>query len=90
MHTTAQEAGVNPSRGDHGVAADYARQLEADGFAVAGPVIDAQQVEQLRAAIGRLSGGGSVRRQQSVYGVRSLLESCPEVRSLAASPAVRS
>jgi hypothetical protein len=61
----------------------FAQQFAADGYFVADDVFSEIDVERLRCAIANLPTGTEVKRRQGVYGVRNLLEICPEVRDLA-------
>jgi ectoine hydroxylase-related dioxygenase (phytanoyl-CoA dioxygenase family) len=67
----------------------YADQFEHWGYAIVKNVISAAEVDCLREAVARIPLGEEVRRKRSVYGVRNLLEICPEVRSLATWPSIR-
>ena len=64
-------------------------EFEQNGFHVADGVLPPEVVERLRDVIARLPDGEAVHRRRGVYGVRNLLEICPEVRELAADPRVR-
>jgi ectoine hydroxylase-related dioxygenase (phytanoyl-CoA dioxygenase family) len=64
--------------------------VDRDGFAVVPHVLDQSTVEMLREGVARLDDGENVRRKTGVYGVRHLLQAVPEVRTLAASPRLRS
>lgn len=68
----------------------YETRVDRDGFAIVDDVLDIGYVERLRAAIVCLPLGDEIRRKKSVYGVRNLLEICPEVCALAVDPRVRS
>lgn len=67
---------------------DYAARYARDGYAVIPDVLSAGDIERLRAAIVRIPDGEAVRRKRSVYGVRNLLETSPEICELATSPEV--
>jgi ectoine hydroxylase-related dioxygenase (phytanoyl-CoA dioxygenase family) len=67
----------------------YAASFRENGFAVTNDVFSADHIDRLRRAIDSLPAGEEVRRKRSVYGVRNLLEICPEVRRLAADPRTR-
>jgi ectoine hydroxylase-related dioxygenase (phytanoyl-CoA dioxygenase family) len=69
---------------------DSSKQIDRAGFAVLENVIDHATAERVIAAIEALPDGKSVRRSQSIYGVRNLLEVCSEVGELARSTAIRS
>jgi len=66
-------------------AADFAR----DGYFIQESVIAADEVERLREAVAQIPNGDAVRRKRGVYGVRNLLEICPEVQKLARRSHVR-
>ena len=68
---------------------DLAGEIEARGFAVVPGVIGGDEVERLLAALEAAGGGEGVRRRESVYAIRNLLEAVPAVRELARSAAVR-
>jgi hypothetical protein len=69
--------------------ASYPQVFARKGYFVADDVIPGSEVERLRVAITRLPDGEAVHRRRGVYGVRNLLEICPEVRELAADVRVR-
>lgn len=69
--------------------AHYARTFARDGFAIIEGVLPSEDIERLREAVARIPTGDEVRRKQAVYGVRNLLEVCPEVRCLSGRPQVR-
>jgi ectoine hydroxylase-related dioxygenase (phytanoyl-CoA dioxygenase family) len=64
-------------------------RLERDGFAIVPGVTEPATVGRLIQALENVSDSGSVRRRESVYGIRNLLDIVPEVRELAASRSVR-
>lgn len=69
---------------------EHAGALGRDGFAVVPDVLGPGEVAALIDAVERAySGPTTLRRGQSVYGMRDLLERVPEVRHLAQSPAIR-
>jgi len=68
----------------------YVQQIERDGYAVVDKVISSDDVNVLINAIAALPLGDEIRRKQSTYGVRNLLEICAEVRQLAVSAPIRS
>lgn len=70
-------------------ASRYAHDFRRDGYAVFNGVLSHDEVEHLRAAVAAIPRGEEVRRKRSVYGVRNLLEICPAVQLLAASPRIR-
>jgi ectoine hydroxylase-related dioxygenase (phytanoyl-CoA dioxygenase family) len=67
---------------------DWLDTLEADGYALVPYVLSPGEIGELLAALERAEGE-AVRRRESVYAIRNLLESVPEVRALARSAAVR-
>jgi hypothetical protein len=67
----------------------YAREFAETGYFVADKVLDDADLERLRSAIASLPTGKEVRRRQAVYGVRNLLEICPQVQELACDARVR-
>ncbi|MBL8797128.1 MAG: phytanoyl-CoA dioxygenase family protein [Planctomycetia bacterium] len=68
----------------------YARHFAEAGYGIAEDVLAETDVEHLRRAIASLPAGKEVKRRQGVYGVRNLLEICPEVRDLACDARIRS
>ena len=72
------------------VHADYVEQIDRNGYTIVEEVISANEVETLGNAVASLPLGDEIRRKRSTYGVRNLLEICPEVRSLAVSEPIRS
>ena len=67
----------------------YAADFERDGYFIREGVLSAEEVEQLRTAVSQIPNGDAVRRRRGVYGVRNLLEICPDVQRLARQPRVR-
>jgi ectoine hydroxylase-related dioxygenase (phytanoyl-CoA dioxygenase family) len=67
---------------------DWLASLDEYGYAVVPGVIGRAEVDRLLDAL-RRAGGDGVRRRESVYAIRNLFDEVPEVRALAASPAVR-
>ena len=67
----------------------YAADFERDGYFIWEGVHSTEEVEQLRAAVSQIPNGAAVRRKRGVYGVRNLLEICPDVQRLARQPHVR-
>ena len=63
--------------------------IERDGFAVVDGVIKRQTVIDLISALERVDGSDSLRMRGGVFAVRNLLDSCPAVKELAGSEAVR-
>jgi ectoine hydroxylase-related dioxygenase (phytanoyl-CoA dioxygenase family) len=68
----------------------YVQQVESDGYAIVEKVISPHDVSALIDAVAELPIGDEIRRKRSTYGVRNLLEICPEVRRLAVSVPIRS
>ena len=71
------------------LSAPYARQFADEGYFIAEDVLSEIDIERLRSAIASLPTGKEVKRRQGVYGVRNLLEICPEVRELACDERIR-
>lgn len=69
--------------------AAYARQFGNDGYCIAEDVIAEVDIERLRQGIADLPPGDEVKRRRGVYGVRNLLEICPEARELACDARIR-
>ena len=67
---------------------DWLNRLDENGYAIVPAVIGRAEVDRLLHALDDADGDG-VRRRESVYAIRNLLDAVPEVRELAASPAVR-
>jgi hypothetical protein len=67
----------------------YASMFDAEGYFICEDVLSGADVGQLRKAVADIPAGNEVRRKQSVYGVRNLLEICPAVRELAIDPRLR-
>lgn len=63
--------------------------LGAHGFALVPDVVDDDGVRRLLVALADADGGEGVRRRESVYAIRNLLEAVPAVATLARSPEVR-
>jgi ectoine hydroxylase-related dioxygenase (phytanoyl-CoA dioxygenase family) len=68
---------------------NYAATFTREGYFVAKGVLPLREIEPLREAIERLPNREEVRRRKGVYGVRNLLEICPEVRQMACDRRVR-
>lgn len=68
---------------------EYATAFARDGYAIRDDVIAEGMVERLRSAVAAIPDREEVRRRRNVYGVRNLLEICPDVRDLAIDPRVR-
>jgi len=68
--------------------ADYAAHFARDGYAVVPRVLPHEAVGELRAVIDQMPDGEAVRRKKSVYGVRNLISTSPEIRALAVRPEV--
>ena len=64
-------------------------RLERDGYAVVPGVLSGETVAGLIAALSDVAAGAGVRRRESVYAVRNLLDAAPTVAALADSSAVR-
>ena len=62
--------------------------IKRDGFSVVPNAVSAETVTALITAVEAISGGEGVRRRESVYAVRNLLD-VPAVAALAESPPVR-
>lgn len=69
---------------------DYLHRVTDDGYAIVDSVVSNLDVQTLLHAIASIPTGEEVRRKRSTYGVRNLLEICPEVRGLAVSKPIRS
>lgn len=65
------------------------KEIERNGFAVVPQVISADAVSALIEAVEGIEAGSGVRRRETVYAVRNLLDVLPEVAALAQSPPVR-
>ena len=70
-------------------AGQYAAAFRRDGYFICDDVLSLDEVECLSRTVADLPNREEVRRKQSVYGVRNLLELCPAARGLAANPNVR-
>ena len=66
-----------------------AGRVHEEGFAVVEDVVDASTVDELIGALEEIGEGEGVRRRQSVYAIRNLLDQCPRVRELADSTSIR-
>src|SRR5262249_16342365 len=71
------------------MATAYAREFAELGYFIAEDVLSAIDIERLRSAIASIPTGKEVRRRKGVYGIRNLLEICPEVRELARDTRIR-
>jgi ectoine hydroxylase-related dioxygenase (phytanoyl-CoA dioxygenase family) len=69
--------------------AEYATAFREEGYSVWEQAITLEEVDRLRDAVASIPQGEEVRRKRSVYGVRNLLEICPDVRVLAADARIR-
>jgi len=69
--------------------ADYAARVDRDGAAVAPIELEQGLLAELGRAIERIPRGDAVRQKESIYGVRNLLETCPEVCQLANRDEIR-
>ncbi len=67
----------------------WTHRLIEQGFAIVPDVISADRIQALGDAIANIPLGEQVRRKRSIYGVRNLLEICPEVRQLALCKEIR-
>jgi hypothetical protein len=67
----------------------WTHQIAEQGFAVVPKVILVDRAQAVGDAIVNIPLGDQVRRKRSTYGVRNLLETCPEVCQLAICPEVR-
>lgn len=73
------------------MAMDLVETLGREGFAIVPEVIGLEVVATLIEAVERATGGPTaLRRGESVYGMRDLLDRVPEVRQLAGSEVIRS
>jgi ectoine hydroxylase-related dioxygenase (phytanoyl-CoA dioxygenase family) len=65
-------------------------EIDENGFGILKKVVDDQTVSRLTIELGKLKPANSVsRRNESVYGVRNLLNLSPEIREFSASESVR-
>jgi ectoine hydroxylase-related dioxygenase (phytanoyl-CoA dioxygenase family) len=62
--------------------------VERDGFTIVPHVIGARQIARLIASLAAVESGG-LRRRDELYAVRHLLETVPEVQTVAHTPMVR-
>jgi Phytanoyl-CoA dioxygenase (PhyH) len=67
----------------------YTADFERDGYFIQESVFTTEEIERLRTAVAQIPNGEAVRRKRGVYGVRNLLEICPDVQELARRPQVR-
>ena len=68
---------------------EYARAFDRDGYFIRDGVVSDEAVERLRSAVAAIPDREEVKRRRNVYGVRNLLEICPEVQGLAAESILR-
>jgi ectoine hydroxylase-related dioxygenase (phytanoyl-CoA dioxygenase family) len=68
---------------------NYVETFRRDGYFICRDVISSSDVEDLRRAIAEIPDRDEVLRNQSVYGVRNLLQICAAVRRLAVQLCVR-
>ena len=68
---------------------DIAREIQSCGFAIIPEVLDSATIGQLKSALNRVEHSESVRTRVDIYAIRNLLDLVPEVRALAASPAIK-
>ncbi len=64
--------------------------INQDGFAIVQNVVGSETVAALITALNQAEDNPSIRRRDSVYAIRNLLEVVPEVATLAMSPELRS
>lgn len=64
--------------------------LERDGFAIVPNVVEAGTVAALISALDDANDDRGIRRRESVYAIRNLLQVVPEIAALADSPALQS
>ena len=69
--------------------APWLADLDARGFALLPDVVDEGRVRALLAALDEAEDAAGVRRRESVYAIRNLLEAVPAVAELARDPAIR-
>ena len=69
--------------------APWLAHLDEHGFALVPDVVGEDEVRHLLAALGDADEAEGVRRRESVYAIRNLLEAVPAVTVLARSPEVR-
>lgn len=67
---------------------NFARDFQRGGFACPPPVLSDDAVATLGAQLADLPETEAVRRRDSIYGVRNLLDLCPAVSELATSPEI--
>jgi ectoine hydroxylase-related dioxygenase (phytanoyl-CoA dioxygenase family) len=68
---------------------EYARTFHRDGYFIRNGIVADDVVQRLRLAVAAIPNREEVRRRRSVYGVRNLLEICPDVRVLATESLIR-
>lgn len=66
----------------------YAAAMDREGYAIIAQVLTNNDIGELQSAISTIPETDAVRRKQSVYGVRNLLETCPAVCELATRPEI--
>jgi ectoine hydroxylase-related dioxygenase (phytanoyl-CoA dioxygenase family) len=71
------------------VNAEQVERFRQDGYLVRNGVLSSHEVSGLRQAVAEIPESQEVCRRRGVYGVRNLLEICPEVRRLAADMRIR-
>jgi ectoine hydroxylase-related dioxygenase (phytanoyl-CoA dioxygenase family) len=69
--------------------AAWLADLDARGYALVPDVVSGDDVRRLLMALEEADGAEGVRRRESVYAIRNLLEAVPAVAELARSPEVR-
>ena len=67
----------------------YAETFQREGYFIQEGVLPAGDVEHLRDVVSKLPDRDEVRRKRRIYGVRNMLEICPEARALAGRPEIR-
>jgi len=67
----------------------YSQSIEQNGFAIISNVVEDGTISALINALDQAGSQKGVRRRESVYAIRSLLEAVPQVAALAAAPAIR-
>ena len=69
--------------------AEDACTFDREGYFLRDRVVADATVDRLRSAVAAIPDREEVKRRRNVYGVRNLLEICPEVRDLAAKSEIR-
>jgi ectoine hydroxylase-related dioxygenase (phytanoyl-CoA dioxygenase family) len=68
---------------------DFVRAIESQGFGVVPNVVKDDERNALISAIERANHPGSIRRRESIYAIRNLLEAVPLTREIADSAGIR-